>query len=230
MFWPASEWRRAVDAENCCVINVFHAKLKVVALDIRQWDKINRDHPLNWYLSSRPCDVMEIKQTLTVAKRTQTIDCQTQIISLIAIFHLNKIQIWPLGGATCITYKMLFDMCCFLCLCFRVCNTVYSVVLVVQLFLCNCLKTIVAVQCALCSGQCSFIGVWRPAYICTGHLRIYKYCNIFLELQLHCLFDWCYCLFVAWVALNCIDHVVAILSEYCGPEAWAEGKWVSTCA
>ena len=88
MFWPASEWRRAVDAENCCVINVFHAKLKVVALDIRQWEQINRDNPLTWYLSSRSCDVMEINQTLP--KRIQTIDCETRIISLIANFDCSE--------------------------------------------------------------------------------------------------------------------------------------------
>jgi hypothetical protein len=42
---------------------------------------MDRDKPLNWFLSSRPCDRMDINQRLTMAQQTQTIDSVTHIIS-----------------------------------------------------------------------------------------------------------------------------------------------------
>ena len=55
---------------------------------------------------------------------------------------------------------------------------------------------------------------------------LHIYCHVFWELQLHCLFDYFVCLFVAWATciawatLSCIGHAIVIWSNCCGPVAW----------
>ena len=200
MFWPASEWRRAVDAANCCVINVFHAKSKVVALDIRQWDKMNRDNPLNWYLSSRPCYVMEINQTLPVAQRTQTIDCVTRMILLIANFVTwtrCKFGHWVAPHA-------LLTKCPLTCVVAFVCASDYATQCTVQLLLCNYSCAIVKRLLLQCNVQWPILeyeDLHTFAQVFFAYIIIITYSwNLN---YIACLIGACYCfLFVAWVALN----------------------------
>ena len=63
-----------------------------------------------------------------------------------------------------------------------------------------CCMPRVAVQCnsMQCSATSSFVGAWKPVYICKRHTSLpYIICKIFLQLQLHLfvymlhLFAWC---------------------------------------
>ena len=89
--------------------------------------------------------------------------------------------------------------------------------------LCSCCVLVVFLLCSSCVLAVFLLCSCSDMQLCKGIFCL-RTLSHFLANSTVLFFDCWICLFVAWVALSCIDHALVIWSECCGNVAWAEWK------